>query len=337
MLAFLDDRTDAGRPVSLHQVFTHFTLPPLQWTGARFARTVSGLFSERLICCCSPDSDSVPLTSGVFLETPDQWDRIRVLPRKRLPPDEMAEVAADCRRIFGDDCPGDPDDLVRHLDRLLKQWKTLLAGFGKQAAAGKYPGSADICACIAYIQDWQGLPGPYEKIRSLRDGRQALRSFFDLFSRIRDFYENRRLQWESWQQLYEKYLEFHEQLGAGSRTAGDLSRLSRIMEMQSPWESPDAAEDLTARIKPVYIRIRDAHYAAVQQEILLEINRMIETISDLLNSTHARDEIRNMALVELQTIKKAIEIDPPGSQLSRQREIAEEAFEKAQDIVLSSP
>jgi DNA gyrase/topoisomerase IV subunit A len=94
-------------------------------------------------------------------------------------------------------------------------------------------------------------------------------------------------------------------------------------------------DDLIARIKPVYDRIRDERFALLQHDTLLQINRMIETISELLENVHARDEVRNMALVELQKIKKAIELDRHGRLISKQREIAEEAFEKAQDIVFS--
>ncbi len=59
-----------------------------------------------------------------------------------------------------------------------------------------------------------------------------------------------------------------------------------------------------------------------QQDTLLHINRMIETISELLDNVRARDEVKNMALVELQKIKKAIEFDRPGSHIPKQREIA---------------
>jgi hypothetical protein len=62
---------------------------------------------------------------------------------------------------------------------------------------------------------------------------------------------------------------------------------------------------------------------------------MIKTISQLLEKVHARSDVRNMALVELQKIKKAIAIDMPNSHIFKQREIAEEAFEKAPDIVMS--
>jgi hypothetical protein len=76
-------------------------------------------------------------------------------------------------------------------------------------------------------------------------------------------------------------------------------------------------------------------FIRMQHDTLLQINRMIETISDLLENAHARDDIRNTALVELQKIKKAIELDKPGSPISKQRKIAEEALEKTQDIVFS--
>jgi hypothetical protein len=62
---------------------------------------------------------------------------------------------------------------------------------------------------------------------------------------------------------------------------------------------------------------------------------MIETISELLENVHARDEVRNMALVELQKIRNVIETDSPGDLIIKQREIAEEAFEKAQAIVIT--
>jgi hypothetical protein len=42
-----------------------------------------------------------------------------------------------------------------------------------------------------------------------------------------------------------------------------------------------------------------------------------------------------MALVELQKIRNVIETDRPGERIFKQREIAEEAFENAHDIVFS--
>jgi hypothetical protein len=61
----------------------------------------------------------------------------------------------------------------------------------------------------------------------------------------------------------------------------------------------------------------------VQRDSLLQINRMIETISGLLENVHARDEVRNMALVELQRISKSIACDKPGSHIFKHREISE--------------
>ncbi len=64
---------------------------------------------------------------------------------------------------------------------------------------------------------------------------------------------------------------------------------------------------------------------------------MIETIVRMLNTAQASNEVRNAALIDLQKIRRVVEKDRPGSPTLKQRDRVEEAFEKAQDIVLSLP
>ena len=333
VLAFLDDRSSAELPVLLSKVFSRFSGQPDAWSGARIARIISSLFSDRMISCVVNDNVFLHHHSIAFLETPDQWERIQVIPRKRLASCELEAVVDTCQKIFGMDCPPDQDDLTHFLGGCLKKWKALLAGFGRLSETGLYPGAADIRSCLSFIQAWLAIPDPYKKICFVRDGKATLVSFSHAFVRLKDFYENGVVRWESWQKSLEKFTAFQSKIEADPDAAAALSRLRHVLEMQSPWDDLDCMDDLIARIKPVYDRIRDERFALLQHDTLLQINRMIETISELLENVHARDEVRNMALVELQKIKKAIELDRPGSFISKQRENAEEAFEKAHDIV----
>jgi hypothetical protein len=335
VLAFLDDNASAELPVSLSKVFSRFSEQPDAWSGARIARIISTLFSDRMISCLVNGSVSLHHHSSVFLEAPDQWERIQVIPRKLLGPCELEAIVDTCQKLCGMDCPPDQDDLTHFLCGCLKKWKAFLAGFGRLAETGQYPGSADIRSCISFIQAWLAIPDPYEKICFVRDEKAALVSFFHTVDRLKEFYENGVLRWESWQKSLEKFTGFQDEIEDDPEAAAGLSRLRHVLEMQSPWDDLDCMDDLIARIKPVYDRIWDERYTLLQNDTLLQINRMIETISELLENVHAKDEVRNMALIELQKIKKAIELDRPGSLISKQREIAEEAFEKAQDIVFA--
>jgi hypothetical protein len=335
VMAFLDDRAAAAPPVLLSQVFSRFSGQPEAWPWAKIARIISCLFSDRMISCVVNGDVFLQHHSSVFLEAPDQWDRIRVIPRKRLASGEMEAVVETCQKIFGLDCPEDQDALIHFLGACLKQSKATLAAFGRMAETGKYPGAAEIRDCLSFIQAWQTITDPYEKICAVRDGKAALVSFSHTFGRLKDFYENGVGRWDSWQKSLEKFTAFQFEIEAEPEAAAGLSRLRRILEMQSPWDEFACIKDIVARIKPVYERIRDKKFNRLQQDTLLQINRMIETISELLENVHARDEVRNMALVELQKIRNVIETDSPGDLIFKQREIAEEAFEKAQDIVLS--
>jgi hypothetical protein len=335
VMAFLDDSTSADSPVLLSQVFSRFSGQPEAWSGARFAGIISSLFSDQMISCVANGNVFLQHHSSVFLEAPDQWDRIQIIPRKRLASGEMEAIVDTCRKIFGPECPVDQDELTHFLGDRLKQWKASLAAFGSLAEIGKYPGSADIHACLSHIQAWLAIPDPYEKICAVRDGHADLESFSHTFLRLKDFYENGVGRWESWQKSIEKFTEFRSEIEADPEAAASLSKLRRILETQSPWDDLDCMDGIIARIKPVYERIRDERFNVLQHDTLLQINRMIETISELLENVHARDEVRNMALVELQKIRNVIEMDRPGNLIFKQREIAEEAFEKAQDIVFS--
>jgi hypothetical protein len=335
VMVFLDDSNSADSPVLISQVFSRFSGQPEAWSRARIAGIISSLFSDRMISCVVNGNVSLQHHSSVFLEAPDQWDLIQVIPRKRLASGEMEAVVETCRKIFGLDCPVDQDALIHFLGERLKQWKASLAAFARMAETGKYPGAAEIRDCLSFIQAWLTIPDPYEKIRAVHDGKAALVSFSHAFLRLKDFYENGIGHWESWQKSIEKFSAFQSEIEADPEAASDLSRLRCVLEMQSPWDDFDCMDGIIARIKPVYERIRDEKFNRLQYDSLFQINRMIETISELLDNVHARDEVRNMALVELQKIRNVIETDRPGNLIFKQREIAEEAFEKAQDIVFS--
>jgi hypothetical protein len=247
----------------------------------------------------------------------------------------LEAIVDTCQKIFGLDCPVAQDELTHFLVERLKQWKASLAAFARLAESGKYPGAADIRSCLSYIREWLAIPDPYEKIGAVRDGKAALVSFTRTFFQLKNFYENGIGRWELWRNSIEKFTAFQSEIEADTEAASGLSRLRRILEMQRPWDDLDSIDDIIARIKPVYEHIRDEKFNQIQHDMLLQITRMIETISELLDNVHARDEVRNMALVELQKIRNIIETDKPGNLIFKQLEIAEEAFEKAQDIVFS--
>lgn len=260
ILAFLDANAPMEPPVLLSQVFSRFSGQPHAWSGDRIVSAVSDLLSDRLVSCVIDGDVYLHHHSCVFLEMPDQWERIELIPRKRLTFGEMAAVFDTCRKIFGINCPPDQDDLTRFLCSCLKQWKISLAAFVRLAESGPYPGADDVHACISFIQKWLSIADPYEKIRVVLNAKSELMLFYHRFVRLKDFYENRICHWESWRKSLEKFI-------------------------------------------------------LLQHDTSLQINRMIETISGLLENVHARDEVRKVAMVELQKIKKAIELDKPLTQI----------------------
>jgi hypothetical protein len=335
VMAFLDDSFSAEPPVRLSKVFCRFSEQPDAWPGARIARIISSLISDRMISCVVDGNACLQHHIDVLLEDPDQWERVQIIPRKRLQSCELGAIIDTCQNIFCMECPLDQDDLTHFLVGFLKQWKLSLAAFGRLAETGQYPGAADIRFCLSFIQGWLAMPDPYERICVVRNGKAALESFYHSFVRLKDFYEYGVGRWESWRKSLEKFTAYQSEIEDDPEAFTCLLRLRRVLEMQSPWDDFDCMDDLIARIKPIYDRIRDEKYSLLEHDTLLQINRMIETISGMLENVHARDEIRNMALVELQKIKKAIALDKPCGLISRQREMAEEAYEKSQDIVFS--
>ena len=261
VLAFLDDSASAEPPVSLSVVFSRFSGQPEAWSGARIARVISSLCSDRMIFCVMKGNVSPNPHSSVFLETPDQWEQIQVIPRKRLASHELEAVVCTCQTIFGMDCPPDQDDLVHFLDGGMNQWKTSLTAFGRLAETGQYPGAADIRTCLSFINAWLALPDPYDKIRAVRDGKAALVSFSQTFARLKDFYENWVVRWESWRKSIEKFTEFQHEIEDEPEAASCLSKLRHVLAMQHPWDDLNGMDDIIARIKPVYDRIRDERFA----------------------------------------------------------------------------
>jgi len=335
VMAFLDDRSSAELPVLLSEVFSRFSEQSDAWSGARIARTISSLFSDRMISCVVNGNASLYYHSSIFLEAPDQWERIQVIPRKRLESCEMEAIVDACQKIFGMDCPSDQDDLIHFLGVCLKQWESLLASFSNLAETRQYPGAKDIRSCLFFIQVWLAKSDPYEKICAVRDMESALSSFSRKFIQLKGFYENWIVRWEFWRRSIEQFIEFQSEIEDDPEAAAALSRLRHVLEKQNPWDDLNCMDDLITQIKPVYERIRDERFTLLQRDMLLKIDQMIETISGSLENVHARYDVRNKALFELQKIKKAIESERPNSLIFKHWEIAEEAFENAQDIVLS--
>ena len=335
ILAFLDDRSAAGIPVSLSDVFSWFSGQPDAWYGRRFARSISLLITDHMISCVMNGNTFQNHHSSIFLEYPDQWAQIQIIPRKRLSMDELKEVVTTCQTILYMDCPDDQDGLTRFLIGCLNRWKSSLTVFHSLAEAGNYPGAADIRFCLSFIQAWLAITDPFEKISFVRNGKAELSSFYDMFVRLKDFFETKTARWESWRKSLENFTDFQPALEKDAEVASDLSKLRHVLEMAHPWDELEGMDALIVRIKPVYERIRNEKYDLLQDDTLSQIEGMIKTISQLLEKVHARSDVRNMALVELQKIKKAIAIDMPNSHIFKQREIAEEAFEKAPDIVMS--
>lgn len=335
VLAFLDDRSSADTPIFFSDVFSWFSGQSDAWSGGRFARSISTLFSDHMISCVMDGNTYLSHHSSIFLEAPDQWARIQVIPRKRLSVEELEEVVALCRSILGMDCLADQDELTHFLIGCLNRWKSSLTVFNSLAEAGRYPGAADIRSCFSFIQAWQSIADPYDKISFVRNAKAELKSFCDTFVRLKNFYEGGTARWDSGRKLIEKFIEFQSIIERDAEATSDLLKLRHVLEMEHPWNELDAMDALIARIKPVYERIRNERYSLLQHDTLLQIDRMIEAISQLLEESHARSDLRNVALVDLQKIKKAITLNKPDSHIFKQREIAEEAFEKAQDVVLS--
>ena len=69
--AFLDDSFSAGPPVLLSKVFSRFSGQPDAWSGARIARIIATLFSDRMVSCVVDGNAYRHHHYSAFLETPD--------------------------------------------------------------------------------------------------------------------------------------------------------------------------------------------------------------------------------------------------------------------------
>ncbi len=141
------------------------------------------------------------------------------------------------------------------------------------SAAWLKPGNTPerrISAPVCHLsRAWLAIPDPYEKICVVRDGQAELVSIFHTVVRLKNFYENGAVRWESWRKSFEKFTAFQSEIEAHPEAAADLSSLRHVLEMQRPWDDLDCMDDMIARIKPVYERIRDEQFTLLQHETLI--------------------------------------------------------------------
>ena len=146
-------------PVLLSKVFSRFSGQPEAWSGARIARIISSLFSDRMISCV--------VNGNVSLAAPFQ--RLSGDARSMGSDSSHSAKTSDIRRNGGC-CPTPVKrysawiarwirmHLIHLLGECLKQWKTSLAVFGRLAETGQVSGSGGY-PCLSFI--YPGMAGRY--------------------------------------------------------------------------------------------------------------------------------------------------------------------------------
>lgn len=335
IMAFLDGRQASDAPVCLSELFTWFSESTGDGSGDRFVRCVSSLFSDRMIFCLMDGEVWLSHHSSFFLEDPYGWDRVWVMVRRRLPSEVLTEIVSCCREFGRLDCPADQDDLNGYLTDSLNRWMSMLEASGIKADAGGYPGSEDIRSCLEFVQEWRKILDPTERLWIIHRRQAEVVSFFETLSRLQNFFEGGILRWDAWRKSFEKFSAFQTAIVTDPTASADYFRLQEILEMAAPWNHLQTVDILIERITPVYERLRENKLTRIQQETIERIDGMIATIVHMLNEAQAPRETRNVALVDLQKIRRAVDTSKPDDHILKQRDMAEEAFEKAQDFVLS--
>ena len=210
-------------------------------------------------------------------------------------------------KLFGPIDVQGQNNLCRFIRKHLRIWEIELETYRKFADTGNYPGKHIIDTLLLLIEKHLSTHDPAEFIKAFIEQKDSLLEASVQFARLSNFYNYRIYIWNSLLEAVEMFGPDQETLKKDPDAKNALQRLYEIMTSPEPYDEIGEISGLIASVKAVHDVIVEQKTDAARSAAIDELEKKIKQITFVLDYKNASSDLRNKALLPLQTLRRNIQ------------------------------
>ena len=227
---------------------------------------------------------------------------------------------------FGLDRP-DQVQFARHLIRLIRDWKSALETFLKQARQPGFPGSEEIEAGLGLIRTLAANLDAASLIHALVQNAGKVAHLVETMNILTDFYENQAYRWRRLLRFERIAGQTLSEMISAPEVKEAHGRFRQILSSPLPY---DAVEEAWRLFQSLEIQFKGMVACQTRQRRLTaleEIETLIKEMKQQLDLHAAGADVRNQALYTLRSKAKSIQMAEDMAEIGRLAQAARESFE----------
>ncbi|MBF0121242.1 MAG: BREX system P-loop protein BrxC [Desulfobacterales bacterium] len=302
---YIDLRLLRDPYVILNELVQYFAKKPYGWGEFQTIVLIAKLFISSSISLIMDSAKLLPKDAVAPLSKTQQWKNIKLIKRKIPSEADIKKAQAICKELFGSIPPDGQDKLSQYIQDKLGEWVKTLDAFKPLADTGKYPGKKEIDLCLQTISKIMSIHDSYEQIKAFIEKKGEIEDASDDINDLKDFYNNQRQTWEILREAMGKFESNLTALEKNSDASKAFKRMKQILCAHNPYGMLKEVNGLISCVQ----EINDALIREQCESAIKDVDEKINAISDILNDTKAKDDVKKQKLIPLQNIKKRIQTE----------------------------
>jgi len=333
LLTHIDVRIADNDCVRFDEVVTHFSEQPHNWTQNYVRMLMLDLFRDAKIQFQVDGENILPKNARQHLSESTQWKHIEIIKPEVIGQTDLVKAQQLANRLFGPIDFQGQNSLCRSIRKHLRIWKIDLETYRKFADTGNYPGQHNIDTLLLLIEKHLSRHDPAEFIKDFFEQEDSLLEASVQFAKLSHFYKNQMYIWSSLIEAVEMFGPDQETLKKDSDAKNALQRLYEIMISPEPYDAIDEISGLIASVKAVHDVIVEHKTDAARRAAIDELEKKIKQMTLVLDRKNASSDLRNKALLPLQTLRRNIQKASNISFIHQYSQNAVNEFELALDLL----
>ena len=300
---YIDLSTGSNQRIYLHELVERFARRPFGWPEWEVVLMVAKLYMAGAVNLLEggplqPRDAIEPLTKQV------RWRQVTLLKRKAVGEEELRQARAQGQQLFHVIGPDSEEQLKAFLVMRLDEWNLQLRSYRTLASSGNYPGASEIQQGEKLLQPLLAINDSFEFFEAFIKAKADLADLGEDMQELVGFYTTQRPTWDKLLSLMSGPFRDNRDVLLLDDAAGKaLRRLEEILKSPRPYGWIQEIEPLIAVVQEVNERC-----ITVERDGLLQkINEKISVVAEALQDYKSADEVRNKALLPLQTVKRKIQ------------------------------
>ena len=289
--------------VLLSDIVDRFVKAPWGWKPEwEIVLLIARLFMAGEIKLMMEGADLEPKAAIEPLTKTVRFKQVSIIWRKKTGAANLRKARDLHRDLFSQVPRDDEDGLIRDFRDNLAKWQASLNGYKALAAQKHHPGLEAIQKALTEIGKQLAIRDSFEFLEALNSKKEDWLDLADSVHEVNSFYESQIHTWRRMLDALAGYELNRPVLETEGAAKGALSLLTGIRENPAPYHQINQIDELIQKIDVVNTRL----VSEKREQALLAVEASLAEITQVLDSAHAIDALRNKALNPLQQLKLTI-------------------------------